>query len=253
MASVCGRSSTKISAKDVLLGELLGRQRLAPQAVNSLIARVLAHDALVACGIRSCIRCGEVLGKNLETTGCCEVCARSRGTPEYLIALGGYNTGLGVLLSAAKYGRWPEVLGALGARLGDATLARLGARGVAPIIVPMPAPMLRRWHRGINHSGELATAVARVTGWESASLLQRRWEATQVGASASQRDRGARRLAPAWRAAKRLIGRSVVLVDDVRTSGTSLARASRCCRRLGATHVVAAVVAVRREDVAKSP
>ena len=233
------------SVRDILLEVVLGCERPSPPALDALVSRILAFDDAAANGAALCTMCGDVLGyARVEEQ--CPACVRSRGGPEELVCLGGYTSGLGVLLSTAKYGRWPEVLHVLGGRLGVVAGATFGSRVEPPILVPMPMPLLRRWHRGINHARELAHAVSTVSGWECAPLLRRGWEATQVGASRSQRPRGARSIRPAWFGAKRMKGRTIVLVDDVRTSGTSLARASRWCRRLGAAKVVAAVVAVRR-------
>ena len=239
-------SKPQRSVRDALLQELLGCERPTPLALEALVSKILAFDEGSANGLATCTKCGNAV-KPERVEEQCEHCTRSRGGPEALVCLGGYTSGLGVLLSTAKYGRWPEVLHVLGGRLGVVARATFGSRVEPPMLVPMPMPLLRRWHRGINHARELADAVSTVSGWECAPLLRRGWEATQVGASRSQRTRGARTIRPAWFGSKRMNGRTVVLVDDVRTSGTSLARASRWCRRLGAARVVAAVVAVRRE------
>ena len=236
------------SVGNVLLEELLGLQRPRVPSLEPLIARILASDTAAQGGIATCHRCGAAFQGSSSVRACCETCSRRRGIPDVLVALGGYTTGLGILLSAAKYGRWPEVLGPLGRRLGDALLAEFGHRTHdPPLLVPMPSPWMRKWHRGIDHARELANAVGEVTQWDVLPLLCRRFEATQVGRSRTQRQRGVRGLAPRLFGASRMCGRRVFLIDDVRTSGTSLAKASRLCRRLGATEVVAGVVAVRRE------
>lgn len=237
------------SVGTVLLEELLGLQRPRVTSLEPLIARSLAGDIAAKGGIATCQRCGEVFQGSSSVHTCCETCSRRRGIPDMLVALGDYTAGLGILLSAAKYGRWPEVLGPLGRRLGDALLAEFGHRTQEPpLLVPMPAPWIRKWHRGIDHARELANAVGEVTQWDVLPLLRRGFEPTQVGRSRTQRQRGVRGLMPRLFGASRMCGRRVFLIDDVRTSGTSLAKASRLCRRLGATQVVAGVVAVRRES-----
>jgi predicted amidophosphoribosyltransferase len=234
-----------------LLRSVFGERRSDRAAIERITADVLAADAIDDSRGRVCRKCGRALQEETDLEAVCVSCRTKRGVPEHLVALGAYSGGLGTLVAAAKYGRWPEALEVLGRRLGDVAKAEFVFSGSSPIfvplLVPMPSPRLRRWHRGIDHALVLGRAMAQTTGWRCAPLLRRGWEPTQVGQSWSGRRRGGRRIKADWGTARRVAGSTIVLVDDVRTSGASLARASRCCRGLGAARVLAAVVAVRRE------
>jgi len=164
--------------------------------------------------------------------------------PARTIALGNYDHGLGTLITAAKYGRWPLPLEVLGEHLGVELDLSLPRRRT-PLVVPIPSPALRRLHRGLFHAGVIALAVARVTGWPYVGGLRRGWMPTQVGATPARRQRGGGGLRAGRRFSRALRGQEVVLVDDVRTSGRSLDMASRFCRRLGAKRVSAGILATK--------
>jgi len=109
------------------------------------------------------------------------------------------------------------------------------------VLVPVPSAPEAVRHRGQDHARRLAAAAAREAGLRSRSLLvQARRTADQSGLDAGQR---ADNLRGALRARHRLDGLPVVLVDDVVTTGATLAEAARALRTAGADVRGAAVVA----------
>ena len=235
----------------VLAQRVIGITRPGPQEVDRLLLRVLEEDAAgEPLGASPCLCCGVFLPLGVPTEEPCAHCSGLRGGGTRTVALGGYAGGLGALVAAAKYGRWHVPLEVLGTRLGVQLLMNIPLRGRVPLLVPLPSPRLRRMHRGLDHARILAKAAAQATGWQVAAGLRRRWVPTQVGSTSSARQRGGGGLRARSGFRSVLEGRVVVLIDDVRTSGRSLHRASRLCHGLGAGSVCAGVVAVRREKYA---
>lgn len=95
----------------------------------------------------------------------------------------------------------------------------------------------RRRRRGFDQAELLARAVARRRGLPVAALLRRLPGPAQAGRSASDR-----RLGPRF-AVRRPCARPVLLVDDVTTTGATLAAAAEALRAAGATEVHGLVVA----------
>lgn len=104
-----------------------------------------------------------------------------------------------------------------------------------PILVPIPSSPSNTKKRGFSHTSIMARALARrVTGASSRELLKSaRVRLDQVGLSPSDR---VKNLEGAFRADVRGFqgrARPVVLVDDVLTSGASVAEAIACLRASG--------------------
>jgi predicted amidophosphoribosyltransferase len=104
-----------------------------------------------------------------------------------------------------------------------------------PILVPIPSSPANTKKRGFSHTSIMARALARrVAGASSRELLKSaRVRLDQVGLSPSDR---VKNLEGAFRADLRGFQdrvRPVVLVDDVLTSGASVAEAIACLRASG--------------------
>lgn len=106
-------------------------------------------------------------------------------------------------------------------------------------IVPIPLALERQRERGFNPAWELARRLRRDGARHDPAALERLVDTPhQTGLDRSGRQanlRGAFRVAP--RAAARLQGRHVALVDDVMTSGATLAEAARTLRQAGVASV----------------
>ncbi len=109
-----------------------------------------------------------------------------------------------------------------------------------PIVIGVPLHRRRMFLRRFNQSAELARHIANYAGLVYAPLLLERIKATrqQVGLGAKERQknvRGAFRVPPEQKAG--LEGKTVLLVDDVLTTGATLEAAARALLRGGAESV----------------
>ena len=118
------------------------------------------------------------------------------------------------------------------------------------IVAPVPLHWMRLMKRRYNQSALLAQALARQTGLPVCPDLLQRQRRTQSLDGLTREVRftsvkGAMRVHPRRR--HRLIGRPVLLVDDVMTSGATLSSAADACLAAGSgpVYVVALARAVR--------
>lgn len=121
-------------------------------------------------------------------------------------------------------------------------LARAGSELLADadLLVPVPLYRSRLWSRRFNQSALLARGLERLTGLRADCFVLRRTRrtASQVGLSAAQRKRnvaGAFKVSPSR--AHVVDGKSIVLVDDVITTGATVEACARVLKRAGAARV----------------
>jgi len=112
-------------------------------------------------------------------------------------------------------------------------------------VVPIPLHWRRRWKRGYNQADALAGGVAHRLSLRRVHPL-RRTLATPKLAQAGRSER-ARLMHDAFqvrrRAVRGLEGRTVLLVDDILTTGATSGAAARALKRAGAKRVVVVVIA----------
>ena len=140
-----------------------------------------------------------------------------------------------------KFGRKVALARPLGELLA-LELALVAEEWQPQALVPVPIHWRRRWDRGFNQAELLAGASAAHSGLPVLAALRRtRPTLPQVGQTAEQR---ATNLVDAFATDTRhpVDGLRVVLVDDVRTTGATLAGCAAVLRATGAAEVYALTV-----------
>lgn len=122
------------------------------------------------------------------------------------------------------------------------TVGRQMARLLPPgtdLLIPVPLHRWRLWARGFNQAALIASAITRACGVPHDPLLLRRIRATPPLRAMGAKAR-ARTVAGVFRVVDpqaRLRGKSVVLVDDIYTSGATTDGCVRALLRAGAAQV----------------
>jgi predicted amidophosphoribosyltransferase len=211
-----------------------------------------------------CAGCGHTGSADISG-GLCTACAfalsgpptvvrpirRPRGLPT-VHALAPYREPVPEIIIAQKEQGRLDLARPLGLQLARAAYAA-GADSFPVWLVPAPsarATVRRRGQDPVRRMARTAAAELRALGHTAnvlTALRHSRAVTDQVGLTREQRTRnlaGALAVRPA--AAARLALRPVVLVDDVITSGATLADAARAIRAVGGRPVGAAVLAATR-------
>jgi ComF family protein len=110
----------------------------------------------------------------------------------------------------------------------------------AEVWIPVPLHKSRLAERGFNQSLEIARALAPAGALAVDGVHRVRPTAAQ---SSLPHDARARNIRGSFRCSMALAGRSVVVVDDVMTTGATLAELARVLKAAGASHVTNLVAA----------
>jgi ComF family protein len=157
-------------------------------------------------------------------------------------AAGTYQPPLSTAITRFKYEGRVELAAGL-AMLSFDTLNALNAVPSDVVLVPVPLHAHRLAERGYNQAALLASRLARCIGVGHDALLLTRTRQTAPQARASFEQRGSA-LAGAFAPRKAVVQKRVVLVDDVVTTGATIAECA--CAVQSAGGVVVGAIALAR-------
>jgi competence protein ComFC len=179
--------------------------------------------------------CGQPLVTTL--TGVCGRCRRGQNPIARGASLGPYESSLRAVIHELKFHGRRRIA----VQLGRALWALPRARALIEpevLLVPVPLHPRRRVERGFNQSELIARELARLSRQRVCAdvLVRRRLTAPQTGLTAAARRTNVAR-AFRVRRPSAIAGRTIVLVDDVVTTGATALACARCLRDAGAADV----------------
>lgn len=192
-----------------------------------------------------CRTCGAPLPSTRRAPdGSCRGCRGAAGVLAQVRFAGPYEGALRAILHAFKYDRRRSLARPLAAMMRGRCADALAGAGAC---VPVPLHWRRRWQRGFNQSEELACRL----GLPVLRVLRRvRHTRAQASLDAGARQANVHRAFAIRRRfrGRALAGLSLVLVDDVMTTGATLEACARALQDAGARDVRAVTAAgvVRR-------
>ncbi len=192
-------------------------------------------------GRGACPKCGYPAGEHATLEQGCRRC-RSRSLDlTGAAAVASYKAGARELVLRLKFGKEMELARPLGGLMAERLLAA-PFREKLDVIVPVALHPLRLRERGFDQARLLAGEISRRVGLP----VERRSLKRLVATTPQSRLRRQLRLTNvenAFKADGRIAGKRVLLVDDVMTTGATMAACSRACRAAGATRVYGLVFA----------
>lgn len=204
--------------------------------------------AVTAATVTACSVCGEALEfEPNDLFALCPLCRRVPPRFDFAITYGGYDGTLRSLVHLLKYDRLRPAADVLGQKLAKAISAKPFDGDLPVLVVPVPLHRAKSRQRGFNQSELIARAALKqllTSRFElhCGNLCRMRATESQTGLTRHQRRENVRGAFKVSRP-EQMRGRTVLIVDDVYTTGTTLNECAHVIRAAGAKQVAVATVA----------
>ena len=200
-------------------------------------------------GADGCCRIGgTTIASTVQHQFVCEVCEKTPPPYEFARSAAVYDPPVDQLVNDFKFRRATWLAEDLADLLEGAVRAKLESAAI-DVVVPVPLSRERIRERGYNQSALLARALGRRIGRRVDERSFRRIRDTEHQSRLSG-DQRAKNLVGAFKTvdARYIRGRTVLLVDDVMTSGSTFSSCAQALLDGGAARVWCASVARRLKD-----
>ena len=214
-----------------------------PQCINctkegSALCRNCSDSLILPFGER-CWRCNS-LSNNSRTCVSC----RHTGSPSHVWIVTDHDGAARDLLSLYKFGHQRVAVEPIALLMTKTFREINNKRPEDYLVVPVPTATSRTRGRGFGHAELLSKKVAARLRLEQAGVLRRLDQTRQLGA---RREDRLKQLTSSLTVKNpgRIIGRKILLIDDVVTTGGTLIAATKVLRAAGAAQVDALLFAKR--------
>ena len=189
---------------------------------------------MLALGPPQCACCGVPLPHDGDAAARCGACLADPPPFDHARAPFAYGGPARKLVLALKHGRRLH----LARMMARAMLRVAGDLPDDAVIVPVPSHRWRLWQRGFNQAAQIARHLSRQSGRPLVVDALERIKPTPTTKGLSRRSRQ-KNVQGAFRVMKpeAIRGRAVIVVDDVMTTGATVAACARQLRRGGARQV----------------
>lgn len=196
----------------------------------------------VRASLLACPRCARSIGPFGDLRGGCAACRDESLGFDAALAFGPYEGALRTLCLQLKHQDNAWLAPWLGDLLVEARHAEIAQLPSDAWVVPVPLHWWRELQRGYNQSEALAKGLARQLGLPVRKPLRRALATHRLAEMGPTQRREVMRGAFRVRRSAQLSGRTLLLVNDVLTTGATCGAAARALKQAGAARVVAIVI-----------
>lgn len=166
-------------------------------------------------------RCKQCFSEDCEIGGrSCQRCKRNHPSMSQVAALFDYRGPAAALIKQLKYHKSFQLAEGIGAYMAAYLIQNQWP--IPDLIIPIPISSLRKWQRGFNHSQIIAEAMGKILDVPVKMLLKRQNRSTSQAALNKEERIKMNKGTYQLKRSPHLADQSLLLIDDVMTTGTTL-------------------------------